>query len=100
MKEVSTPFRTDREKHIPNFVVRAIDNILRQKYSSSLDCTISVQEIVDLIPEDKREMAKVDIFYNGWRYYESLYTQRGWNVAYQGPTQEDNYEANFTFKSA
>ena len=89
-----------KQIHIPDFVVEAIDKILRGMYSSSLNCRITVKEVVDLIPENLREIAKTDIYDNGWRYYESLYKKRGWNVTFDRPSADESYEANFTFKSA
>lgn len=99
MKDLSTQPQTCTRKHIPDIVVPAIDKILRQKYSSNLNCTITVKELLALIPECEREVAKTDIFYDGWRYYASLYEQRGWTVIFNKSSNDKAYDANFTFKS-
>ena len=92
-----TPKEVLDNPEIPNYVIEAINDLLRQKYRGK-PCVITqqliVKRIMDKAPEGVTKATLVD---NGYMDFEPLYKKFGWDVVYDKPGYCESGSAKFTF---
>ncbi len=87
--------KATRQRNIPDEVIEVWNDIIVIKMRGS-SARIQQSEIVDAIL-NRIEVKRQDIFDNGWLDIEPLYRAAGWQVKYDRPGYNENYEAYFEF---
>lgn len=83
-----------KKKDIPNEVFEAFNELITQNFDGH-SATIKQDEVVALIV--KKGLKRNAIFNNHWLDVEDVYRAGGWNVVYDKPGFNENYEAFFEF---
>jgi len=92
-----TPEELDDIIPIPDFVIEAINNLIKKNYRGS-SFTIKLQEIVQAIIANSRGSITQDkIYAEKWLDFEYIYRKNGWNVIYDKPGYDETYDAFFKF---
>ncbi len=97
----------EQGKHIPDYVISAINALLLKKFSNGLKSnTFTQAEIIEAISEScptVRGRKKGDISFrkmildHHWLDFEPYYAAQGWVVKYDKPAYNESYEPLFTF---
>lgn len=88
----------DLENIIPEFVITAVNNILKRKYRpNNTYVALKQNEIIKEIQSINPDVSRAQIFDNKWFDFESLFEKAGWKVEYDKPGYNETYEAHFTF---
>ena len=88
----------DLSNIIPSFVFEAINNLLKKKFRGD-KVTIKQDEIRAEIMNLEKRYTRQEIFDNKWMDFEKVYRDNGWNVSYDKPAYNENYDAYFEFSS-
>jgi hypothetical protein len=84
---------------IPDYVFKAVNELLAVKYLGSGAAIIKQQDIIDSILANSPEvLTRGDIFERCYLNFEEAYRAAGWKVTYDKPTYDDNYDAYFKFE--
>lgn len=96
--KVISPDEINFEDSIPEFVIEAVNNILKKEYRGD-SVTILQKEIMTEVMNLRTDLSlsKEDIYKNHWLDFEPLFRKNGWNVSYDKPGYNESYEARFTF---
>lgn len=86
------------EKIIPSVVIQAVNNLLKEKYRGLGSTTIKQDEIVREIQKLGSDLTKSEIYDKKYLDFEKLYSSYGWDVTYDSPARDENFDAYFTFK--
>lgn len=96
-------FEKQYEKHIPDFVIEAVNKLLLKSWDGS-SATITQNSIINAMirPQEYSEMPTSEfrrmIFDEHWLDFENLYRENGWDVYYDKPGYNETYDAYFVFK--
>lgn len=90
--------KNELEENFPEFVIDAVNNCIKNNFFGKESFTIKqdviAEEILKLAPEGtSRDM----IFKNHWMDFEDIFRKAGWNVYYDKPGWDENYDAFFKF---
>ena len=88
----------DLQNIIPSFVFEAINNLLKKKFRGD-SVIIKQKEIISEIMKLEKGYTSQDIYDNKWMDFEKVYRDNGWNVSYDKPAYNENYDAYFKFSS-
>jgi len=93
-----TPNEVDDNPDVPEYVIEAVNNLLRQQFRKG-SCTFKqkevVNEIIKLAPEG---VTKDELFDKGYMDFEIVFENAGWKVSYDKPAYNETYEPTFTFE--
>ena len=100
MNRPITPEELEQEiKFIPEFVYEAVNNLLIKEFRKTSICAIIYQsDIIDEIKRIQPETTRNEIFEKGWLNFEQHYRNAGWEVKYDKPGYNEDYDAKFTFQ--
>lgn len=87
--------KTEFENSIPDFIINAVNSLLKEKIGNFKNVKIFQNEILQKCNAD--ESLKQEIFKKKWLDIESLYCRYGWTVGYEKPAYNENFEPYFTF---
>jgi len=96
--KVISPDEILLEEQIPEFVIQAVNNLLKLKFMGGEAYIYQddiMKEALKLCPDP--EITRQDIFNNKWMDFEPLFENNGWSVRYDKPGYNESYRANFTF---
>ena len=82
---------------IPDFVFKAVNDLISLKARNTAKITIKQSEIVNKIIE-YRDVPKQEIYDKKWLDFEDIYRDAGWKVTYDKPGYNESYEAYFEFE--
>lgn len=84
---------------IPDFVIEAVNYLLKEKYThSSKKAVLTQDEVVAAILSAAGTCLSRDtLFKKGWLNFEPLYQNSGWVVFYDKPGFNETYKATYTF---
>ncbi len=85
----------EKVSSIPDEVLEAFNELITENYSNGR-ATVMQDAVVDRIRAKMGDKAK-DMFKKGWLDVEGVYEKAGWDVTYDKPGYNENYEANFRF---
>ena len=97
--KVISPDEIVLEDQIPEFVIEAVNNLLKKKFMGGEAYILQneiMAEALSLCPDS--EITRQQIFKNKWMDFEPLFEKNGWSVRYDKSGYNESYEANFTFK--
>lgn len=84
---------------IPEFVIKAVNNILSRRYRGR-ELTIPQSDIIqEILTVGPQTVTKSEIFAKDYLDFEDVYGEVGWEVTYDKPGYNESYEANFKFKA-
>jgi len=87
------------EKNFPNFVIEGINNAINKHYFGKASFTIKQKVIADEIMAVAPEgVTREKLFEKHWMDFEKIYEKFGWNIKYDRPGYDENYDAFFEFK--
>ena len=81
---------------IPNVVIEAVNNLLKKEYRGD-GVSIKQDKIINEIIRLDNSLTRDFIFKYKYMDFESLYRKNGWDVEYDKPGYNENYDAYFTF---
>lgn len=87
--------RESAEKEIPEFIIKAVNSLLKKKIGNGKKVVLKQNEILEACCSNAEQRSV--IFDNKWLDFESLYAKHGWIVAYDKPAYNETYEPTFTF---
>lgn len=105
MGRAITPEQAKLKTNIPDFVIEAVNALLRQEYSEG-SATIKqddlIKEIIRTWPEDlpvsPSKSSKRDMIFNKkWLEIEEEFNKAGWKVEYDKPGYNEDYDAHWNF---
>jgi len=85
-----------KEASIPDEVYEAFNELLAEGISIEGYCTIYQSEAIDRI-QCKLNCERDEVSSKGWLDVETQYIKAGWEVEYDKPGYNENYEAHFKF---
>ena len=84
------------KKTVPSRVILAFNQLIAERwdgYSSTIPQKEAVQRIIDICA-----VTRDFIFEKGYLDVESIFQEAGWEVAYDKPGWDENYEPFFRFR--
>jgi len=88
--------KAEKLEAIPDFVIEAVNDLIRQNYSDYGFTLLYQKDIVQLII-DRHNVSEDEIYKNKWLDFEDLYRKAGWAVVYDKPAYCESYPATFKF---
>jgi len=85
----------DYEKDLPNEVVEAFNELIRERYDGS-QAIIYQEEVINRM--SAKGLSRAEVFTRGWLNVENMYRKVGWKVSYDKPGFNENYNAFFRFE--
>lgn len=88
-------------KTIPDIIIKAVNDLLVQKYDKNKHKAIIKQsEILDKVvgDPDYGMLTRESVFRNNYLDFESEYQAIGWKVTYNKPAYCETYEPYFIFE--
>ena len=85
---------------IPDFVIQAFNELIVKNLNSYGSSSFKQKDLVDIIMKSSSQdngFTRDDVYSNHWLDVENLYRDLGWNVQYDKPGYNENYEAFFEF---
>lgn len=83
---------------IPDFVIEAVNNLLKKKYRGC-DCTITAKEIISEGRKNQAPNSNLDWYQEKWMDFETIYEKEGWIVKYESPDRGgSDFDSYYTFK--
>lgn len=100
-KKIFTPADVicKRSDYIPDFVFRAFNSLLVEKYrpeETIITQNEAIARILAYAPDE--DLNRHIIFEKHWLDIEDSYRKNGWDVEYDKPGYNENYQASFKFK--
>ena len=80
---------------IPEEIIETINNMLIKNVRNGR-CTLLQKDILREI-KGMHNIDSTKIFENGWLDFEPIYRDVGWDVEYDKPVYNEDYEAKFIF---
>lgn len=77
-------------------MIRAINLLLTRFNGQSV--TITVDELVEQFMKFEPSYSRLALFDTHQLDFEGLYGEFGWNVVYERPARDENFEPYYTFK--
>jgi len=95
-----TPEEALREKEtsLPNFVIEAFNKAIVEKYSQGTS-TVLQDRVIEIMRSLSPGLLKTEIFEKNYLDVETVYRKNGWDVEYDKPGFDENYEPRFIFKA-
>jgi len=96
--KVISPDEINFEESIPEFVIEAVNNLLKKEYRGRSTTILQKEimaEVMRLRPD--LSLSREDIYKNHWMDFEPLFRENGWDVSYDRPGYNESYEASFKF---
>jgi hypothetical protein len=92
------PSEARKGDHIPDFVVDAFNQLIKEKFNGGT-ATIKQDDVIQRIIEKNTVggLTRQKIFDCGWLNVENLYENYGWVVTYDKPAYNEDYPATFKF---
>jgi len=90
--------RQHKNKRIPDFVIKAVNEMLIKKMGTSNYITLKQDDIAN---EAKKlgKLKNTQVLYdNNWMDFEEIFREAGWEVTYDKPGYNEDYEPTFQFK--
>lgn len=99
MKKAVTPreLGASAGEDVPEFVIEAVNNLLKKKYRKGHSVTLKQDDIVDEVLRIEEEINRSQLFEEGWLDFEPVFERSGWRVEYDKPGYCETYPATFTF---
>jgi hypothetical protein len=93
------PIRPDqvaesKKASMPDAVMESFNEEIASKFSGNRSVVMQNEVIARIVA---RGYQRQEIFANHWLDVEDIYRAAGWNVEYDKPGYNEDYEANFTF---
>lgn len=85
------------ENIIPEFVIQAVNNLLKKEYRNGQPVVLQQDEIIAEIRRVNAKTKRSTIFDQHWLDFESIFQKSGWKVEYDKPGYNESYPATFTF---
>jgi hypothetical protein len=93
-----TPEELEEHVAIPDFVIEAVNNLLKSKYRGNYDIVLKQKEVMDaVIANSPQAITSEKVFAEKWLDFEYIYRNNGWGVIYDKPGYDENYDAFFKF---
>lgn len=84
---------------IPDFVIEAVNEILKEKYRSGTNTVrIEQSELIKRVTKINPKIKPKEIFDNHMFDFEKLYEKYGWKVKYRSPDRDESFDEFFIFK--
>jgi hypothetical protein len=94
-----TEIAPNLEYIVPEVVVKAVNELLQEKYTGGKNSfTIKQDEVVERILNLDPTIEREEIFEKKMLNFEDLYRKNGWSVKFDKPGWDENYKAFFEFK--
>ena len=84
-----------KRQHIPDAVFEAFNAEIALKFDNNR-AKVSQKDILARL--EASGMNRAEIFEKGYLYVEEAYRMEGWEVSYDKPGYNENYDAIFEFK--
>jgi hypothetical protein len=82
---------------IPEVVIDAVNNLLKQKFRHGNTVTLVQDEITKEISRLNKDLTPTIVYKNGWLNFEPVFERAGWKVIYDKPGYNESYTATFEF---
>ena len=86
----------NKKPNIPGFAIDCVNKLIKLRWDG-FQARIPQREIVDTILEQDPTLERADVFEGHWLNFEEMFREAGWNVLYDGPAYNEDYEAYFLF---
>lgn len=83
---------------IPDDVITVWNTLIAKNYTNGSSVVTQDEAVVALCY--KMLVTRAEVFLRKWLDIEEIYHEAGWDVVYDKPAYNENYEAKFTFKKA
>ena len=105
MIKAITPLEARKGKVIPEFVLKAVNELIQEKIGNSTIINFKQSELMAKLLMKKHIIMEDDLYIkliydHHWLDFEGVYRDAGWHVVYDSPAYNESYEANFTFSTA
>lgn len=102
IKPISPEEVADAKKdYFPDYVIQAVNESIAKNYSGGR-AEIMQNEIITAIMENAKKsgvtLTRGQVFGNRYLDFEDIYRANGWQVEYDKPAYNENYQANFIFR--
>jgi len=84
------------DKVIPSFVIKAVNKLLKKDFRGS-EVIIKKKDLITEINKIK-EISDIELYGNKWLDFEPIFRKNGWNVMYETPDRDQNFDDFFRFK--
>ena len=94
-----------KSKIFPPEVLEAVNELIAENYTNGR-AEVDQKDLVERIllkmngnvPSEMRIVKRREVFDKGWLNIEEIYREQGWQVSYDKPGYNEDYEAYFVFK--
>jgi hypothetical protein len=83
-----------KEHDVPDAVFEAFNELITEKFNGR-DAVVIQKDVVELMI--KKGLNGDEIFKKGWLDIEEVYHKAGWEVEFDRPGWDEDYDAHFTF---
>lgn len=82
---------------LPDFVIETWNNTIAKFWNGSYAMIFQNKIITELLEKSPILITRNEIFDEHWLDVEDIYIAEGWNVKYDKPAYNENYEPTFKF---
>ena len=91
-----TPQEAAGKRTLPPTVLEVWNEMISSKFNGK-SATIKQNDVVARLVE-RMSVSRQEVFDNGWLDIEPLFELAGWDVTYDKPGYDENYDAFFKFE--
>jgi hypothetical protein len=82
---------------IPSIIIDAFNKLIVKHFSPvTKESTVKQDEVLDMVCGEDT-FSRSTVFKNHWLDVEAIYREQGWDVRYDKPAYNENYDAYFVF---
>lgn len=79
---------------IPDAVIESFNELIAENFSNGSSGFLTKKVVARMVSKGLKEK---EIYDNGWLDVEDLYRKAGWEVSYDNPAYNEDYDASFSF---
>jgi hypothetical protein len=90
--------KLSKEINVPNFVIKAFNKCIIANINESGKSVVIQKDVINqIIKSSPSKVTKIQVIVNGWLDVEPIYRKVGWEVSYDKPGYNEDYEPFFEF---
>ena len=87
-----------KDKGLPDFVVRAVNEVIEENYSRSSFTFTQIELVNKILRYAPDGTSREKVFKKKWCDIEEYYREAGWKVSYDSPCLDTNFDAYYKFE--
>lgn len=81
---------------LPSEVIESFNHLIAKNFLNG-QSIVKKEEAIAMIMSKLPDLRRIEIYDNNYLDIEEIYMENGWDVYYDGPSYNENYEASYKF---